>query len=202
MRARFVGGLVCLMLGAVCAHGGGAAKEPPFEEASFEAVQVLLGNWQATVETKNGWRGTLQGQVKAQRTGPEGSIFHALLDVRYQLVRDDKKKPVIATGTEEIALLPYEKGKHRYVQCLREFQVMQREQAEEVLEIRSTDKEARRIRAALRPTAHNTALYRINSKTWILTVSPGLLAMLPRQAPDGPAIDWSDEIVWTRVKKK
>ena len=201
MRARFFGGLLCLILGAACVHGGGAAKEAPFEEASFDAVQALLGNWQASVATQSGWRGTLHGQVKAQRTGPEGAVFHAFITLRYQLQRDDKKQPAIASGTEEIALVPYEKGKRRYVQCMRDFQVMQREQAEEALEARPYDKQALKNRAALRVSKLNTSYYRIGSNTWILTVAPGMSAMLPRQAAKGPAIDWPDEIVWKRVKK-
>lgn len=202
MRARLIGGMVCLVLGVAAAHGGGTAKVPPFEEAAFDAVQALLGDWEATIETKNGWHGTLHGQVKVQRTGPEGAIFHALLDLRYNLTRDDKKKPVVAAGTEEIALIPYEKGKSRYVQCLREFQVMQREQYDEVLEVRPNDKEARRNRAPLYPSAQNTSLYRVGSNTWLLNVAPGFSAMLPRQAAQEPAIDWPDQIMWKRVKKK
>ncbi len=202
MRAPLIGGVVCLILGAACAHGGGTAKEPPFELASFDAVRALLGDWDATIETRNGWHGSLHGHVKVQRTGPEGSVFHAFVELRYHLVGGDKRKPVIASGTEEIALVPYQKGKHRYVQCLRDFQVMQREHYAEVLEVRPDDKEARNGRAALRPSAHNTAHYRIGENTWITKVSPGLLAMLPQRAAKGPAIDWPSEIVWKRVKKR
>jgi hypothetical protein len=201
MRAKFISGVFCVALGAACAHGGGGTKEAPFEEASFDAVQQLLGNWSATVDTRSGWHGTLVGHVKVQRTGPEGAIFHAFIDLRYRLSNDNKRKPVTVSGTEAIALVPYEKGRHRYVQCLRDFQVMQREQYAEVLEVRPEDKVALRGQAALRPSVHNTAYYRISDQTWIVTVSPGLLAMLPKQAPKGPAIDWPAEIVWKRVKK-
>jgi hypothetical protein len=202
MRARFIGGVFCLVLAAAFVHGGGSGKEPPYEEASFDEVRALLGDWVATIDTKAGWHGTLHGHVTAQRTGPEGALFHAFIELRYDLTWHDKKKPAVTSGNERIALIPFEKGRARYLQCMRDFQVMQREQAEEVLEFRPDDKEALKYRAAFRPSKQNTALYKIGTNTWILTASPGLLAMLPRQAPNGPAIDWNDEIAWKRVKKK
>jgi hypothetical protein len=210
MRIHALGGLFFLAIGAAVVHGGGTAKEPAFEDAGSGRLKVFLGKWQATVETRDGWQGTLRADVALKRDHPEESTFHAFMVLDYDLklvkkkdgTKVDAKAVPVVTGTERVALFPLQKGKQHYVQLLRDYQVLQRLFAEEVLEFRPKDAAALKIAAELKPSKANTAAYSVSGNTWTLQVAPILLQFLPTQAPSGPRIDWEDSIVWKKVSAK
>jgi hypothetical protein len=204
MRSFALGAVLCLSLAAAFSPAGDTPKEVPWRDGSTEDLDPLQGDWQATIGTKGGWKGTLRATMRMQRNHPETSEFHTLLDLRcdLKLKRDDGQPVVTATGTAKVSLFPMVKGKQRYLQLLRDYQVTQREFLGEVLEMRPSDKKAIKAMAELRPSDKNTAPYRIAGNTWTLTVTPIVLEFLPRQAATGPKIDWVGQIVWQKVKAK
>jgi hypothetical protein len=202
MRFYAIGGVLCLILGAAFGHGGDAPKEAPLRPFSTEVLNPLMGNWQAVVKTKDGWKGTLRGNVALQRDHPEDTVFHVCLSIRYDLKCANQKPELTVTGTQKIALIPLQKGKQPLVQCLRDGQVMQKVFFEEVLQNNPKDKAALKGLAELRPSKNNIASYTLAGNTWTLEMPPSVREMLPKGSFTGPNIDWDRDIIWTKVKSK
>jgi hypothetical protein len=210
MRIHAIGGILCFIFAATSALDGGSPKATPFRELSSEDLDRLLGDWEAAIQTKAGWKGTLSAHITLKRNHPELSTFHALLVLRYDLrftgkksdMKSDKKIEGVASGSEKRALIPFEKDKQRYVQCLRDFQVLQKEFFEEAIELNSQDNKSRKGLADLQPTQRDTASFVVAGNTWTLEMAPVLREILPRQGTPGPNIDWDSQIVWKKVKLK
>jgi hypothetical protein len=209
MRTHACGGILCLVLAATLAAAGDPVKEKPFKEMSTEDLNSLIGSWEAVVSTENGWKGTLRASVALKRNNSDVSTFHHFMVVKYDLRYTDKKKKkdapgvsATANGTERIALLPFQKDRQLYLQCLKDFQIQQREYLLDLLDFRPDDKKAAKELAALLPTKRDTAASWIDGSTWTLDTAPILLEFLPKRAPSGLSIDWEPRIVWTKVKSK
>jgi hypothetical protein len=205
MRIHAVGSILCVTLAATLASGGGTPKEGPYKELETSHLDPLLGDWEAGIATKDGWEGTLRGNVSLKRNHPEVSYFHAFLALKYDLKLVDKKtKKVTATavGAERISLIPFERDRQRFVQLLRDFQLQQKEFYLDVIDYRPDDKKALKGLADMAPTKRDTAGYRTAGQTWTLEVTPIVLDFLPKKATSGQAIDWDARIVWNKVKSK
>jgi hypothetical protein len=205
MRIRAIGGILCLVLVAACAPGGDTAKVQPFRELSTEDLDGLDGDWEAVVNTPDGWKGTLRAKVARKRNNPEVSSFHHLMVVTFDLKFTDQKKAkkdATVTGNERIGLIPFQKDKQRYVQCLRDFQVQQKEFLLDLLEYRPSDKKAAAQLAALQPSSRDTAALWIESTTWTLEAAPVVVDFLAKNVPAGRTIDWDSRIVWKKAKSK
>ena len=203
MRTLPLGGIAAVFFGAAIAIGGEPAAEAAFRPLNMEELNPLVGDWQAVVSTKAGWKGTLRANITLKRNHPEGSEFHALLALSWDLTFTDPKRATVSVkGTEKRALLLWQKGKQRYVQVLREPQILQKEFFEEILEIRPNDKAALKGLAKLRPGKNNTAPMATGSDSWTLEMAPALADVLPQQGVSGTKIDWDGKISWKTAKTK
>jgi hypothetical protein len=206
MSRAIISGFLCLILaaGAVGAGGGEPAKEGPFRELASEELGPLLGDWEATINTTFGWKGTLRANITSKRNHPEVSEFHALVALHYNLryVVDKKTPAVVVKGSEKRAMIPWQTDKHRYVQLLRETQVLQKVFFEDVLDIRPMDKAALKGLADLQPSRRDTAAIAIANDRWTLAFSPAVAEILPRKGASGPRIDWDSQIAWRKARSK
>jgi hypothetical protein len=202
MRIRGLGGVLCLIVAASLASGGGSPKQALFKEQGNEEISALLGDWEAAVQTKAGWKGTLRANVARKLNHPEGSTFHTFVSVRYDLKLADRKPAVVVAGTVGFAVLPCSRDRQRYLQCLRQDQVLLKEWSLEVLEAHPEHKKALKVRTDLEPSKLDTAQYSSAAGTWTLELAPVVREMLPKAPPKAPAIDWDSSIVWTKVKRK
>jgi hypothetical protein len=197
-----IGGIFWLILPLVAGQAGEARKAVWFEESSIEEVQGLLGDWEANLHTRNGWNGTLRAKVSLQRNHPEGSEFHAFLVLTYDLRYTDKKPETTASGSARVSMFTVRRGNQRYLHCLSELQVLQKEFFDEVLQSYPYDKKAKQGRAEFQPSVQNTVSTAVQGTVWTLEVGPALKAFLPKDAPPGPEIDWDSRIVWKKAKGK
>ena len=203
MRIRALAGALYLIAAASLANGGGSPKQAPFKEQPNKGISALLGEWEAAVHTRDGWKGRLRASVARKQNHPEGSTFHTFVSVRYDLKLADRKPEVVLAGTVGFAILPCAKDPHRYLQCLRHDQVLLKEWSMEVLAAQPNDKKAQKIRSDLEPSRRDTAYYSCASDSWTLELAPVVRELLPNAPPKAPAIDWDSRIVWTKsVKKK
>src|SRR4051812_46925112 len=111
MRTYLVGGSLVLLFTAMFVSAGDGAKEQPFKELNTEDLNGLVGDWEATMSTKEGWKGTLHAKIALKRNNIELSVFHHVMAVQYHLHNSERKPNASATGNVAIALIPYQKEK-------------------------------------------------------------------------------------------
>jgi len=206
MRIRAIGGILCLVLAAMCAPAGDIPKTqavPGTVDRGSRRPEWRLGSSHQYPRWLE-WNAPCQGGAQAEQSGSvRRSItrwWSATISNSQTSRRKRRTRPW--PGQSALGSFPSRRTNSVTVQCLRDFQVQQKEFLLDLLDYRPSDKKAAKQLADLQPTTRDTAAVWIAGTTWTLEVAPVLLEFLPKQALSGPNIDWEGRITWKKAKSK